>query len=166
MRKVIAALVVLALAFGGWWVYATYVMRDSATQLAAAVGSQILVVEENAEGLPDEEAIRRAITKRAEELGAAVTQLDVSVDVMELTERQPRPNQLEKILDRMRKNRVGMGPTRMVHSRGREGVSIRPEARTVARKYAVHGQIVVSHGIWSYEQPLDVEKVLQRQRVE
>ncbi len=160
MRKVIAAVVVLALAAGGWWLYADYAMRDSASRLATAVGSEILVVRENVDGLPGEEAIRNAISERARELGAEVPELSIRVEAIELTERQPRPNQLEKILDRMRKNRVGMSPTRM------GGVSIRPQPRTLARKYAVHGQIVVSHGIWSHRQPLDVEKVLQRQQVQ
>ena len=161
MRKAIAALVVAALAFGGWWIYASWLMRERATQLSQAVGSEILVVTRDVRGLPEESDVRAAIEARARDLGAEV--IDLRVEQNEIDARR-RPealdmgtNQLQKILDRMQKGRVGMSPTRM------HPLTIQPQMTIVAQKYAVHGEIVVSYGLWSYREPLDVEKVLQRQ---
>jgi len=165
VRKVIAASVVAGLAFGGWWVYASYVMRDRATQLAETVRSEILVVTRDVRGLPDQSDVREAIEARARELGAEVHDLRVSHEEVG-GGREPEAvgsNQLQMVLERLQQNRgkmnVGMSPTRM------HAMSIRPQESIVAQKYAVHGEIVVSYGIWSYREPLDVEKVLQRRLV-
>ena len=159
MRKAIAALVVAALAFGGWWIYASYVMRDRAGQLRSTVATEILQVTRDVEGLPDEDDIREAIEARARELGAELVDLEIARDEIE-SERPSEDrgqNQLQKVLQRLQSNRVGMSPTRM------QPLTLRPQARVIASKYAVHGEIVVSHGLWSHRERLDVERVLRRQ---
>lgn len=161
MRKAIAALVVAALAFGGWWLYAGWLMRERATELTTTVGSEILMVTRDVRGLPEQADVRAAIEARARELGAEVHDLRISVEQIETEpSTEPRSNQLQMVLERLQQSRgrknVGMSPTRM------RPLSLRPQATLVSTKYAVHGEIVVSHGLWSHREPLDVEKVLQR----
>ena len=159
MRKGIAALVVAGLAFAGWWIYASWLMRDRATQLVSAVGSEILVVTRDVRGLPDEADVRNAIAERARELGAEVADLEITREEVERPAAgDAASNQLQKIMDRLQKGRVGMNPTSM-------GPSLTSQPALVVRKYAVHGEIVVSYGLWTHREPLDVEKVLQRQLV-
>lgn len=155
MRKAIAVLVVLLLAFGGWWIYASYLLQDRAMRLTSAVGDEILVAGSE---LPTDDEIRDAIDARARELGAAIVTLEIRSEAIEREAPESTRGRtgLEKIRDRLQKGRVGMRPTR-------NAVSLSAAPAPTVREYAVHGEFVVSHGLWSQRVPLDVEKVLRRQ---